>query len=45
MKEKDFELGWEDFPHQTFEKVRYGDTDAQGHVNNAIFPEYLETGR
>lgn len=25
--------------------VRYGDTDRQGHVNNAVFPTFLETGR
>lgn len=26
-----------DFPFQTFDKVRYADTDRQGHVNNAAF--------
>lgn len=26
-----------DFPLQTFDKVRYADTDRQGHVNNAGF--------
>lgn len=35
----------EDFPFKTFDKVRYGDTDRQGHVNNAAFSTYLETGR
>lgn len=35
----------EDFPLQTFDKVRYGDTDRQGHVNNAAFSTFLETGR
>jgi acyl-CoA thioester hydrolase len=25
--------------------VRYGDIDRQGHVNNAVFSTYLETGR
>ena len=35
----------EDLPFQSYDKVRYGDTDRQGHVNNAIFAEYLETGR
>lgn len=34
-----------DFPVQTSEKVRYADTDRQGHVNNAIFATFLETGR
>ena len=34
-----------DYPHQTFDKLRYGDTDRQGHVNNAVFSTLLETGR
>jgi acyl-CoA thioester hydrolase len=34
-----------DFPFRSHEKVRYSDTDRQGHVNNAIFATYLETGR
>jgi len=38
-----FELN--DFPIQTFDKVRYSDTDRQGHVNNAAFSSFLETGR
>ncbi|MDD2704114.1 MAG: thioesterase family protein [Acidocella sp.] len=35
----------EDFPAQTHDKLRYGDTDRQGHVNNAVFATFLETGR
>jgi len=35
----------EDFPVQDFDKIRYGDTDRQGHVNNAVFSTFLETGR
>jgi acyl-CoA thioester hydrolase len=35
----------EDFPLQTFDKLRYVDTDRQGHVNNAVFASFLETGR
>ena len=35
----------EDFPFQTFDKLRYADTDRQGHVNNAVFSTFLETGR
>lgn len=35
----------EAFPFQTFDKVRYADTDRQGHVNNAAFSTFLETGR
>jgi acyl-CoA thioester hydrolase len=27
------------------ERVRYSDTDAQGHVNNVSYAAYLETGR
>lgn len=34
-----------DFPAQTFDKLRYADTDRQGHVNNAVFSTFLETGR
>ncbi len=33
------------FPFRTREKLRYGDTDRQGHVNNAVFATFLETGR
>jgi acyl-CoA thioester hydrolase len=34
-----------DFPNRTFDKLRYGDTDRQGHVNNAVFATFYETGR
>jgi len=34
-----------DFPTQTTDKIRYADTDRQGHVNNALFATFLETGR
>ena len=34
-----------DFPFHTREKLRYGDTDRQGHVNNAVFATFFETGR
>ncbi|MFL0811141.1 MAG: acyl-CoA thioesterase [Agarilytica sp.] len=34
-----------DFPAQAYDKIRYGDTDRQGHVNNAVFATYFETGR
>jgi acyl-CoA thioester hydrolase len=33
------------FPFQTFDKIRYADTDRQGHVNNAAFATFIETGR
>ncbi len=35
----------EDFPDRTFDKLRYGDTDRQGHINNAVFATLYETGR
>lgn len=34
-----------DFPIHSYDKVRYGDCDPQGHVNNAVFTTFLETGR
>jgi acyl-CoA thioester hydrolase len=34
-----------DYPHQVTEIVRYGDLDPQGHVNNAVFATYFESGR
>jgi acyl-CoA thioester hydrolase len=34
-----------DFPAKTYDKLRYGDTDRQGHVNNAVFATMYETGR
>lgn len=33
------------FPLKTYDKLRYADTDRQGHVNNAVFATMLETGR
>jgi acyl-CoA thioester hydrolase len=35
----------EHFPLQAYDKLRYADTDRQGHVNNAVFATALETGR
>ncbi|QFS99802.1 acyl-CoA thioesterase YbgC [Labrenzia sp. THAF191b] len=35
----------EAFALRTGDKLRYGDTDRQGHVNNAVFATFLETGR
>ncbi len=34
-----------DYPLRTSDKIRYADTDRQGHVNNAVFATLLETGR
>ncbi|RDB43268.1 acyl-CoA thioesterase [Halomonas sp. DQ26W] len=38
-------LTLDDFPVHDFDKLRYADTDRQGHVNNAIFSTFLESGR
>ena len=35
----------ESFKIRTPEIVRFGDMDRQGHVNNAVYSTYLETGR
>ena len=35
----------EDFPRHSFDKLRYADTDRLGHVNNAVFSTFFETGR
>ncbi len=35
----------EDFPVRVGDLIRYGDLDRQGHVNNAVFSTYFETGR
>lgn len=39
------DLPVKDYALWTYEKLRYADTDRQGHVNNAIFSTMLETGR
>lgn len=44
MKNKPL-LSLADFPLKSFDKLRYADTDRQGHVNNAHFSTFLETGR
>lgn len=35
----------EHYPHRTTDIVRFGDLDPQGHVNNAVFATYFESGR
>lgn len=35
----------EDFPIRVPDIVRFADMDRQGHVNNAVYPTYFETGR
>ena len=34
-----------DYPHRVAEIVRFGDLDPQGHVNQAVFNTYFESGR
>jgi len=34
-----------EFSKITFDKLRYNDTDRQGHVNNTVFSSLFETGR
>jgi acyl-CoA thioester hydrolase len=34
-----------DFPHRVTDVIRYADLDPQGHVNNAVFATYFESGR
>lgn len=46
MTEKTLQLlEYTDFSFRTYDKLRYADTDRQGHVNNAVFSTFLETGR
>jgi acyl-CoA thioester hydrolase len=35
----------DDFPHRSTDIVRFADLDPQGHVNQAAFATYFETGR
>lgn len=35
----------EDYPHRIPDNVRFADLDANGHVNNAVYATYFETGR
>lgn len=35
----------ENFAHWTRDVLRYSDVDRQGHVNNAVFATFLESGR
>lgn len=35
----------EHYPHRVAEIVRFGDLDPQGHVNQAVFLTYFESGR
>lgn len=35
----------DDYSFHSRDKLRYNDTDKQGHINNAVFATMLETGR
>jgi acyl-CoA thioester hydrolase len=35
----------EDFPIRVSDTIRFADLDRQGHVNNAVYPTYFESGR
>ena len=39
------DLTLDQYPLKASDKLRYGDTDRQGHVNNAVFATLFETGR
>jgi acyl-CoA thioester hydrolase len=39
LTERSFYRQW------TYDKLRYADTDRQGHVNNAVYATFCETGR
>lgn len=41
----DKSISIQEFPLQAKDKLRFADTDKQGHVNNAVFMTFLETGR
>lgn len=34
-----------EFSSRTSDKIRFGDLDRQGHVNNSVFLTFMETGR
>jgi acyl-CoA thioester hydrolase len=34
-----------DYPHRVRDIIRFADLDPQGHVNNAVFSTYFESGR
>ena len=45
MNSQKQEIILSDFKFKSFDKLRYGDTDRQGHVNNVMFLRFYETNR
>jgi len=45
VNNKYISMTFEAFPAKTYDKVRFADTDQLGHVNNAVFSTFFETGR
>jgi acyl-CoA thioester hydrolase len=45
MIDSDLLLKRETYPLWASDTARYGDTDSNGHLNNAVFSTFLETGR
>lgn len=45
MDIKTEKLSLAQFKHVAIEKLRYRDTDRQGHINNSVFATFLETAR
>jgi len=45
MTTADVPPGQAAYPHQITERLRFGDTDMQGHINNAVFATLFESGR
>lgn len=35
----------QDYAIHTYDKLRFSDTDKQGHINNAVYSTFYETGR
>ena len=45
MSNKTKRMALDQYPTQIIEKLRYCDTDRQGHINNAVYSTLCESGR